>query len=166
MRLKTLLVCGMATLFLSACGPEKQKNENIPPITSRVMDTANVLNAWQRSSLISNLTRLDKNSKIEAVFYTLKRLPENESLEEYTNKVFNTWKIGKKGTDTGLLVLNVIDEKKIRIEVGRGNEGNIPDMLANRIIRDSMVKYLARGMYYEAYQAAIHDFEKLTKEGK
>lgn len=70
---------------------------------------------------------------------------ENQTIEERAIQIFDQWKIGKKGKDDGVLLLVAKKERKIRIEVGRGLEGDIPDVYAKRIIEDGMVPFFRQG---------------------
>ncbi|HAK12506.1 MAG TPA: methanol dehydrogenase, partial [Chitinophagaceae bacterium] len=60
---------------------------------------------------------------------------EDYPIEEYANKLFREWGIGNKKTNNGVLLIAAIDDRKVRIEVGYGLEGAIPDIVANNIIR-------------------------------
>ena len=69
------------------------------------------------------------------------------SVEEYATKVFENWKLGKKGTDNGVLVVVVPNDHKMRIEVGYGLEGTLTDVVSSRIIRNIMTPRFKAGDY-------------------
>src|SRR4029077_1107947 len=72
---------------------------------------------------------------------------DGESVEGYATKVFETWKLGQKGKDNGVLVVVVPNDRKMRIEVGYGLEGTLPDVAAARIIRNVMTPAFKAGDY-------------------
>jgi uncharacterized protein len=78
---------------------------------------------------------------VVAVFKSL----QNEDLVDFTNRVFSTWKIGKKETSNGVLLAIYLDERKIRIEVGYGLEAILTDAKSKRIIENVLVPELRRG---------------------
>ena len=77
-----------------------------------------------------------------------------EEIEQYATRVFDTWKIGRKNVDDGVLLLWAKDDRRIRIEVGRGLEGPIPDVLASRIINDTMRPLFRSEAWYEGLDKA------------
>lgn len=171
MRLITVVyscLIAIGLIALAACtdnNPPVQKETSVPTLTGRVVDNANLLSSIDKRSLIDKLATIDKESKVEIVVLTVPKL-ENTSIEEFSNKTFNVWKIGKKGTDSGLLIVLSLDPRKFRVEVGRGNEGAIPDMVANRIMQDEMRPYLAKKEFYSAFNAGIDALNKKIQENK
>ena len=109
--------------------------QTLPRPTSKVGDFAGVLTPTARAELESLLTTLEKDTTAEVVVATTASLG-GMSVEEYGNRVFNEWRIGKAALDNGVLVLVAPTERQMRIEVGYGLEGVIPDALAGAIIRD------------------------------
>jgi uncharacterized protein len=110
---------------------------DIPYLTGRVNDNAQILS----DSTCKSLTKILKDHEVrttnQIVILTISSL-EGESIEDYANKVFNEWKLGKKEKDNGVLIVVVPGERKMRIEVGYGLEGLLPDLSAGRIIRNVM----------------------------
>jgi uncharacterized protein len=70
-----------------------------------------------------------------------------ENIEDYSNRVFNEWKLGQKGKDNGVLIIVVPSERRMRIEVGFGLEGTLTDLTASRIIQDIMTPKFKNGDY-------------------
>lgn len=68
-------------------------------------------------------------------------------IEDYTNKIFRSWGIGQKGKDNGLLILLALNDKAWRVEVGRGLEGAIPDVLTNRVMQQIAKPNFINGDY-------------------
>jgi uncharacterized protein len=78
-----------------------------------------------------------------------------DDIDGFTNKLFDQWNPGEKGVNNGILIVNAISERKIRIEIGYGLEPVIPDAMAGRIRRDIMTPLLVEGKYGEAYLAGV-----------
>lgn len=112
-----------------------------------VTDMAGVLSAEQKSILENKLVALDDSSSNQIAIVLVKSL-DGYPIEEYATKLFRDWGIGNKKTNNGVLILASIDERKIRIEVGYGLEGAIPDITTASIIRNDIVPSFKTGEYY------------------
>ncbi|MBN2864360.1 MAG: TPM domain-containing protein [Bacteroidales bacterium] len=110
---------------------------NIPYLTGRVNDNAQILSENTRKSLGEILKEHEIRTTNQIVVLTVNSL-EGENIEDYANNVFNEWKLGQKDKDNGILIVVVPDERRMRIEVGYGLEGVLPDLLAGRIISNIM----------------------------
>ena len=110
---------------------------DIPYLTGRVNDNAQILSDSTRRSLTETLKEHEVRTSNQIVILTMPSL-EGESIEDFANKVFNEWKIGQKDKNNGILIVVVPDERRMRIEVGYGLEGILPDLLAGRIIQEVM----------------------------
>jgi uncharacterized protein len=110
---------------------------DIPYLTGRVNDNAQILSDSTRKSLTEILKEHEFRTTNQIVILTVHSL-EGESIEDYANKVFNEWKIGQKDKNNGILIVVVPDERRMRIEVGYGLEGSMPDLMAGRIIQNVM----------------------------
>jgi|SRR5665647_952914 len=118
----------------------------VPPLKGRVNDTARILSSSSVQMLEQTLQALEQKESTQIVVLTIPSL-EGESLEPYTLKVVETWKIGQKGTDNGALLFIAAKDRKIRIETGYGLEGKLTDLVAGRIIRETMVPAFRQGNY-------------------
>ena len=103
-----------------------------------VNDYANILSAENKNALEQILRTYDKQTSIELVVVTIPSL-EGQSIEEYTIGLAKTWKIGKSGKDNGIVFLTAPNEKKTRIEVGYGLEGDLTDFDAKQIIQQKII---------------------------
>ncbi|MEQ1625637.1 MAG: TPM domain-containing protein, partial [Sediminibacterium sp.] len=112
-----------------------------------VTDQAGVLSAEQKAILENKLVALDDSSSNQIVIVLVKTL-DGYPIEDYATKLFREWGIGNKKTNNGVLILASIDERKIRIEVGYGLEGAIPDITTASIIRNDIVPNFKTGEYY------------------
>ena len=105
----------------------------MPPLTARVTDLTGTLSAAEQAALDSRLADLDtrKGSQIAVLIVPTVR---PEAIEQFSMRVAESWKLGRKGVDDGVLLLVAKDDREVRIEVGYGLEGAIPDATANRVI--------------------------------
>lgn len=107
----------------------------VPALKGRINDYAGMLKPQTIQGLDATLSALEKSDSTQIAILTIPSL-EGEDLEEYTIRVAEKWKIGQKGLDNGAIVLISKNDRKIRIEVGRGLEGKLTDLSSGRIIRD------------------------------
>ncbi len=115
----------------------------IPTLTGPVMDEVGLLNANTKAQLVNSLLNLRKEQNVQLQVYVVKSL-QGEEIESAAIKIFDKWKLGEEKTDKGLLFLIAPNEKRMRIEVGQGLEGDIPDVIAKRIIADVVKPYFQR----------------------
>lgn len=138
------LVLFLTLLALSLVFPKAVRALDVPPLKGHVNDYANILSASEAGRLETKLTEFERTDSTQLVVLTIPSL-EGEDLEGYSIRVAEAWKIGWKGLDNGVIVLVSQAEKKIRIEVGRGLEGKLTDLVSGRIIRTVMVPYFKKG---------------------
>ena len=127
----------------------------VPALVSRVTDTTGTFSAAQKSALEQTLAEFErrKGSQI-AVLVVASTKPE--AIEQYAIRVAEQWKLGRKGIDDGLLLLIAKNDQRIRIEVGRGLEGPIPDVIAKRIIREIIAPHFVAGDFYAGIDDGVH----------
>lgn len=116
----------------------------IPVLKTRVTDLTQTLTAEQQSQLEAKLTTFEqqKGSQI-AVLIVPTTQPED--IAQYSIRVTDAWKLGRKKQDDGILILVAKNDHKMRIEVGRGLEGAIPDLYAKRIIAENIAPLFKQG---------------------
>lgn len=108
---------------------------SVPPLDGPVVDEAHVLTANVKEMISRALYRLNQEQGIQFQVCILSSL-EEESIEGASIKIVDKWKLGKKGSDKGALFLISVKERKVRIEVGRGLEGDLTDLRSRRIIEE------------------------------
>lgn len=118
----------------------------IPALDSPVIDEVGTLGPGVQQQLTNKLLEFRRNTGIQLQVYVIKSL-EGDSIESVAIQVFDKWKLGDEKTDRGLLFLIAPNEKRMRIEVGQGLEGDMPDVIAKRIIADVVRPYFQRGEY-------------------
>lgn len=139
-RLAGLLLC-LFSVFVWAVPTDLVA---IPSLSTRVMDQSGVLSSEQRASLEQKLASFEA-SKGAQIALLIVPTTQPETIEQFAIRVFEAWKLGRKGVDDGLLLLVAKDDRRLRIEVGYGLEGGITDALAKRIISDVMTPKFKAG---------------------
>lgn len=133
-----------ALLFVILVTFSTAHGTDVPYLTGRVNDNAQILSENARKSLTETLKEHEDRTTNQIVILTILSL-EGESIEDFSNKVFNEWKLGQKDRDNGILIVIVPEEKKMRIEVGYGLEGTLTDLQSGRIIRNIMAPRFREG---------------------
>jgi uncharacterized protein len=110
---------------------------DIPYLTGRVTDNAQILSPETRQSLTETLKEYEDHTTNQIAVLTIPTL-DGENIEEYAVRVFDAWKLGQKGKDNGILIIVVPDDHRMRIEVGYGLEPILTDGMAGEIIRTVM----------------------------
>ncbi len=123
-----------------------QADAAIPPMSSPVVDTTGTLDAAQTQALEAQAVALQqrKGSQLQILMVPS---TQPETIEQYTQRVFEQWKIGRQGVDDGVLLVVAKDDRRVRIEPGYGLEGAIPDAIANRVIQEYLAPHFRSGDY-------------------
>ena len=135
---------------------------DVPKPTGYVTDLAGMLSSSTKQKLDTFLQRFEASDSTQIVVLTIPSL-EGESLEEYSIKVAEAWKIGQKDKDNGALLLISRDDHKIRIEVGYGLEGTLTDLLSGRIIANEITPAFRAGDYDQGIVAGVVAIFKISK---
>lgn len=138
---------------------------DVPYLTGRVTDNAEILSASVRKSLTDRLKAHEDRTGNQIAVLTVSSL-NGESIEEYAEAVFKEWKLGQKGKDNGILVVVAPHDRRMRIEVGYGLEGAIPDSLAGSIIRNAMTPRFKSGDFDGGIDAGISAILMVLENGK
>lgn len=117
---------------------------DFPPLSGRVVDEAALMSRKQAHQLTQQLAAFEKRSGIQLVVVSIDSL-DGETIEEYSYQLGRHWGIGQKGKNNGVLLLIAQDERKVRIEVGYGLEGALPDAIAANIIQTRILPAFKRG---------------------
>jgi uncharacterized protein len=120
-----------------------------------VHDEAHILSQPTIDQLEKELIAYQDSTSNEIAILIISSL-EDEPLEDYSMRVVEKWKLGKKSKDNGILLLIVVDEHKMRIETGYGLEGVLTDALCSRIIRNEIAPYFRQNKYDEGVTAGIN----------
>lgn len=125
-----------------------------PP--TAISDFANVIDDDLQSKYETELTQLEKNTSIAVVVVTVETIGDNYgSIEDYARALFNTWGIGHKGSNSGILLIFAMEEHKVRIETGYGMEEFLTDASSGQIINHNIVPYFKAGDKRKGFDEGI-----------
>ncbi|MBS0529265.1 MAG: YgcG family protein [Proteobacteria bacterium] len=143
--LLALMLCWVCAAFADVA---------VPPLTGRVVDQTSTLSGDQRASLDAKLKAFEdrKGSQI-AVLIVPTTAPE--TIEQYSIRVADQWKIGRKKIDDGAILVVAKDDHKLRIEVGYGLEGALTDLTSKRIIDEEIVPKFRSGDFAGGISAGV-----------
>jgi uncharacterized protein len=127
---------------------------DVPPLRAHVNDYAQLLSADRAAALEARLADYEQRTKHQFALLSVASL-SGDTLEGFSMRVAERWKLGHKGKDDGLILLVVPSEHKMRIEVGYGLEGVIPDAIAARVIREVLAPAFRRGDFAGGVDAAF-----------
>lgn len=141
------LICG-------AVWAAADNNVPVPALQAHVTDLTGTLSASQQAQLEQTLSIFEaqKGSQIAVLIVPT---TQPETIEQYGIRVVTAWQLGRKGIDDGALLLVAKEDRALRIEVGYGLEGVIPDAVANRIIDEIITPYFKQGDFDGGIQAGI-----------
>ena len=127
---------------------------DVPPLTGRVVDNASLLSSSEKEELSSYLESLEDTTGAQIAVLTVSTLA-GDSLESFSIRVADEWKLGRKDEDDGAILLVALAERKIRIEVGYGLEDKLTDMKCGLIIRNVIAPYFQNGDYGGGIAAGV-----------
>ncbi len=142
-----LFICSIASAAVGDQIP-------VPPLQARVTDLTGTLTASEQAQLEQTLSAFEaqKGSQIAVLMIPT---TQPETIEQYSIRVATAWQLGRKGVDDGVLLLVAKEDRTLRIEVGYGLEGIVPDAVANRITDEIITPYFKQGDFYGGIQAGI-----------
>lgn len=144
----------LAALLLATLPLLAVAQQAIPALSSRVTDLTGTLSSEQRQSLEQRLRGLEQRSTAQvAILLVASTAPEDTF--SYGMRVVEQWKLGQKGKDNGVLVLLAIKDRKSQILVGYGLEGQIPDVMAKRILDDVARPWFRQGDFAGGLHAIV-----------
>jgi uncharacterized protein len=137
-----------------AWDPPREGLQPVPPLAARVTDVTGTLSAQERQVLDAKLADWEARTTNQlAVLIVPTTKPE--TIEEYSLRVAEAWKIGQKGKDNGAVFVIAKNDKQMRIEVGYGLEGELTDVAARRIIGDTVAPLFSRGQFAAGINAGV-----------
>jgi uncharacterized protein len=126
----------------------------VPELRSPVTDLTNTLTPAQAQALDQKLRAFEqrKGSQLAVLIVPT---TQPEAIEQFSIRVVEAWKLGRRGVDDGVLLLVAKDDRAVRIEVAYGLEGALPDVIADRIVEQVVVPRFRNGQYYEGINEAV-----------
>ena len=126
----------------------------VPEQTGRVVDLAGLLTSEQRNTLETRLRDFQHQRGIQLAVLLMPST-QPETAEQFALRVVEAWRLGRKKQDDGVLLLVAVEDHKLRIEVGYGLEGALPDAEAKRIGSDIIAPHFAHKRYYQGILAGV-----------
>ena len=152
-------LAGLFLLFVAGW-VAAQTLQPIPALSSRVTDLTATLSADQRSSLEEKLAAFERQKGAQVAVLIVPTV-KPETIPEYALRVVESWKLGRKGVDDGVLLLIAKEDRKLRIEVGYGLEGALNDATAKRIISETISPRFKQGDFYGGIESGLETMLKV-----
>jgi uncharacterized protein len=127
----------------------------IPALTGRVVDQAGILDGATIDTITNQLAAFESSTSIQVVVVTLSEL-KGYPIEDWGLALGRGWGIGQKGKNNGALLIVAPNDRELRIEVGYGLEGDIPDATANSIIQQEIIPHFKRGDLKGGVRAGVN----------
>ena len=126
----------------------------VPALSGRVNDYGAMISAPVIAELDARLQQFEAAESTQIVILTIPSL-QGEPIENFSIRVAETWKIGHKGSDNGVLLIVSRNDRKTRIEVGYGLEGRLTDLLAGRIVQDEIAPAFKAGQFDDGFLKGV-----------
>ncbi len=134
----------------------------LPALTERVTDLTGTLSTADKAGLTASLAALEKDKGAQVAIVLLPTT-QPESIEQFSIRLAEAWKIGRKGIDDGVIVIVAKDDRRMRIEVGYGLEGAIPDAIAKRIVAEQMAPHFRQGDFAGGLRSTVASLDKVIR---
>ena len=162
-----LRACHWAGVALPLClglalAAAAQGLQPIPKLGARVTDLSGTLTAGQQTALEQKLAAFEA-AKGTQLAVLIVPTTQPEEIEQYSIRVVDAWKLGRKGVDDGALLIVAKDDHKVRIEVGRGLEGVLTDATSNRILDETIKPEFRQGNFYGGIDAGLDRMMKVIQ---
>src|SRR5437763_7983866 len=114
--------------------------ETIPPKPDRYFnDYTGVVSPGAAQRFNEQLAQFERETSNQIVIAIWRTMPSKSSIEDFTQRTFQSWQVGQKGRNNGVVFFVFVDDHRMRIQPGYGLEGALPDITCNEIIRDAVV---------------------------
>jgi uncharacterized protein len=148
--------------LLCAAGLAAQELQPVPALEARVTDLTGTLTAAQQAELEQKLAAFEQR-KGSQIALLMVPTTEPEAIEQYSLRVAEAWKLGREKPDDGVLLLVAMKDRAMRIEVGYGLEGALPDITAKRIISDTITPLFRQGDFYGGVSAGLQQIMRVAE---
>ncbi|HEY6931101.1 MAG TPA: TPM domain-containing protein [Thermoanaerobaculia bacterium] len=146
----------VAALVASAVLLASSIDDKVPAAPDRyVTDRAGVFSPDRAEALNARLDQFERETSDQILVWIDRRIPEGFTLEDFTVRAAQKWRVGQKGKDNGAVLFVFVDDRKMRIEVGYGLEGSLPDALAHRIQEEEILPRFRSGDYAGGIEAGV-----------
>lgn len=162
MFVRWLASAAAAALVLLASGAIAADEVAVPPLAARVTDLTATLAADQIRTLDGQLRDFERRKGSQVAVLMLPTTAP-ETIEQYSIRVADAWKVGRAKVDDGVILVVAKNDRKLRIEVGYGLEGAIPDAMAKRVVSDVIAPHFRAGDFYGGIAAGTDALMKLAE---
>ena len=151
----------LVVMFLAFGGGYVGADVPVPSLTARVTDETGTLTDEQKATLEQTLKGFEakKGAQISVLIVPT---TQPETIEQYSIRVVEQWKLGRKNVDDGVLLIVAKNDRSLRIEVGYGLEGALTDATSNRIIDETIVPRFKQGDFYGGISAGIDSIMRVV----
>jgi uncharacterized protein len=160
-RWKSLLLAGCLLLGI-ATGQAADGLVQIPPLQSAVTDLTQTLSAEEQTVLNQKLSQFSQQAGSQVAVLLLPST-QPEDIAQFGIRLAEAWKVGRAKEDDGVIIIVAKNDRKMRIEVGYGLEGAIPDAIAKRIISEQISPAFKQGQFYQGLNLATDSLIKLIQ---
>ena len=147
---------GLCCLALACFATAALAEPKFPPLTGRIVDEANLLSAADRRAIEADLQALEEKSTDQLVVYTTRSL-QGYDIADIGYRLGRFWQIGQKDKNNGVILIVAPSERKVRIEVGRGLEPQLTDLMSKLIIENAILPAFRRGDFPGGVKAGVRD---------
>ena len=146
------LLC--VAVLAAVCSVAMAQTVEVPALKAHVTDRTGTLSSSEQSALESKLTAFERE-KGSQIAVLMVPSTGDETIEQYGIRVAEQWKLGREGVDDGAILIVAKDDRRLRIEVGYGLEGALPDVTAKRIVSDVVTPYFRDGDFYTGVSSGV-----------
>lgn len=149
---------GLAFLLLWIAAIAAVAQPKFPPLTGRVVDEAGLLTPSDRAEIEAMLRQLEEKSTDQIAVYTTRSL-QGYPIEDFGYQLGRAWQIGQKDKNNGIVLIVAPNERKVRIEVGRGLEPQMTDLMSGLIINNVILPAFRRGDFSGGVKVGVRDIK-------
>ena len=155
-----LLACALLLALCTAAGA--QELVAVPKLEARITDLTGTLTAGQQAELEQKLAAFEQRKGTQVALLVVPTT-KPETIEQYSIRVVEAWKLGREKPDDGVLLLVAMQDRTMRIEVGYGLEGVLTDATSRRIIADTITPLFRQGDYFGGMSAGLQQIMSLAE---
>lgn len=156
------MLAALSTVALAQGSGLESGQVPVPQLRTWVTDQTGTLGTETRQQLEQQLAQLSQTKGAQLAVLVV-ATTGNDTIESYARRVFDQWRLGRERVDDGVLLVVAKDDRRLRIEVGYGLEGAIPDILAGRIIREQITPHFKQGDYAAGIVAGVNSLVGLIQ---
>ncbi len=151
----------MAWLMVFAAGLRAEQLQTLPALKARVTDLTATLSVQQAGALEQRMAAFEREHGSQMALLIVQST-QPETIEAFSIRLAETWKIGRKGVDDGVILVVATDDRALRIEVGYGLEGVLNDATARRIIDEIILPRFREGDTYGGIEAGLSQLQRVV----